>query len=112
VIDVEIWDLLSDWLTHQHRDTLASIVGHPTLTSFLAIADGEATGRVKFEMTEVRDFSSLYVCLSDRESLIADAPTLRSPATQRRGLEQLIDRLWWFSDLLIPLLEIKVFKVL
>ena len=44
----------SDWLTHQHRDTLSSIVGHPTLTSFLAIADGEAIGRVRFEMTEVR----------------------------------------------------------
>ncbi|KAF7354840.1 Splicing factor subunit [Mycena sanguinolenta] len=41
-----------DWVTHQHRDTLASIVGHPTLTSFLAIADGESKGRVKFEMTE------------------------------------------------------------
>src|SRR5258705_3345534 len=43
----------SEWLTHQHRDTLSSIVGHPTLTSYLAIADGEAIGRVKFEMTEV-----------------------------------------------------------
>ncbi|KAF8486595.1 splicing factor 3B subunit 5/RDS3 complex subunit 10 [Gautieria morchelliformis] len=41
-----------DWLTHQHRDTLASIVGHPTLTSYLAIADGESIGRVKFEMSE------------------------------------------------------------
>ncbi|KAF7347407.1 Splicing factor subunit [Mycena venus] len=41
-----------DWVTHQHRDTLASIVGHPTLTSFLAIADGESKGRIKFEMTE------------------------------------------------------------
>lgn len=45
--------LFSDWLTHQHRDTLSSIVGHSTLTSYLAIADGEAMGRVKFEMTEV-----------------------------------------------------------
>ena len=44
----------SEWLAHQHRDTLSSVVGHPTLTSFLAIADGEAIGRVKFEMTEVR----------------------------------------------------------
>lgn len=43
----------SDWLTHKHRDTLASIVGHSTLTSYLAIADGESIGRVKFEMTEV-----------------------------------------------------------
>ena len=41
-------------MTHQHRDTLSSIVGHPTLASYLAIADGEAIGRVKFEMTEVR----------------------------------------------------------
>ncbi|KAF8910069.1 splicing factor 3B subunit 5/RDS3 complex subunit 10, partial [Gymnopilus junonius] len=41
-----------EWLTHQHRDTLSSIVGHPTLLSYLAIADGESIGRVKFEMTE------------------------------------------------------------
>ncbi|EJD03745.1 SF3b10-domain-containing protein [Fomitiporia mediterranea MF3/22] len=41
-----------EWLTHQHRDTCASIVGHPTLASYLAIADGESIGRVKFEMTE------------------------------------------------------------
>lgn len=43
----------SEWLTHQHRDTLASIVGHPTLNSYLAIADGESMGRIKFEMAEV-----------------------------------------------------------
>jgi hypothetical protein len=43
----------SEWLTHQHRDTLASIVGHSTLSSYLAIADGESIGRVKFEMCEV-----------------------------------------------------------
>jgi hypothetical protein len=45
----------SDWLTHQHRDTLSSIVGHAPLLSYVAIADGETTGRVKFELTEVRD---------------------------------------------------------
>ncbi|KAJ7465315.1 splicing factor 3B subunit 5/RDS3 complex subunit 10, partial [Mycena latifolia] len=44
--------LRSDWVTHQHRDTLASIVGHPTLTSFLTIADSESLGRIKFEITE------------------------------------------------------------
>ena len=49
-----LWKLVSsEWLAHQHRDTLSSVVGHPILTSFLAIADGEAIGRVKFEMTEV-----------------------------------------------------------
>ncbi|KAI9454828.1 splicing factor 3B subunit 5 [Russula earlei] len=42
----------NEWLTHQHRDTLSSIVGHPSLTSYLAIADGEATGRIRFEMTQ------------------------------------------------------------
>lgn len=50
----------SEWMTHQHRDTLASIVGHPSLTSYLAIADGEATGRIRFEMTEV--FCSDMLC--------------------------------------------------
>ncbi|KAL1718410.1 WLM domain-containing protein [Schizophyllum commune] len=48
-----------EWLTHQHRDTLASIVGHPPLTSYLAIADGEPIARIKFEMTEVTDGSEL-----------------------------------------------------
>ena len=35
------------------KDTLASIVCHSTLNSYLAIADGESIGRVKFEMCEV-----------------------------------------------------------
>ncbi len=51
--------LFSEWLTHQHRDALSSIVGHPSLTSYLAIADGEATGRIKFEMTQVLCFDLL-----------------------------------------------------
>lgn len=51
----------SDWITHQHRDTLSSIVGHPTLTSLLAIADGEAIGRVTFEMTEVMNYAMYFV---------------------------------------------------
>ncbi|CAE6441137.1 unnamed protein product [Rhizoctonia solani] len=41
-----------EWLTHQHRDTSASIVGHPPLATYLSIADGDATGRVRFEMIE------------------------------------------------------------
>jgi len=41
-------------MTHQHRDTYSSIVGHSPLLNYMAIADGEATGRVKFELTEVR----------------------------------------------------------
>lgn len=56
----------SDWITHQHRDTLASIVGHPPLTSYLALADGVSLGRVRFEMTEVRAHSLLCTCADGR----------------------------------------------
>jgi len=49
-----------EWATHQHRDTLSSIVGHPALTSFVALADNESIGRIKFEMTEVRVLSVGY----------------------------------------------------
>ncbi|GAA97193.1 uncharacterized protein L969DRAFT_91958 [Mixia osmundae IAM 14324] len=41
-----------EWNTHQHRDTYASIVGHPPLLQYSALADGESIGRAKFEMTE------------------------------------------------------------
>ncbi|KAG0149172.1 hypothetical protein CROQUDRAFT_74591 [Cronartium quercuum f. sp. fusiforme G11] len=41
-----------EWLTHQHRDTYASIIGHPALWSYLAIAEGESLGRIKFEVCE------------------------------------------------------------
>lgn len=40
-------------MTHQHRDTLASIVGHAPLLSYISIADGESRGREKFEVIEV-----------------------------------------------------------
>ncbi|GHJ87545.1 hypothetical protein NliqN6_3947 [Naganishia liquefaciens] len=41
-----------EWATHQGRDTYASIVGHPQLLSYLALADNECTARTRFEMTE------------------------------------------------------------
>ncbi|SCV70619.1 BQ2448_3381 [Microbotryum intermedium] len=41
-----------EWFSHQHRDTYASVVGHPPLLNYMAIAEGEATARVKFELTE------------------------------------------------------------
>ena len=43
----------SEWITHQHRDTYASIIGHPPLLSYVSVADGESIGRAKFEMCEV-----------------------------------------------------------
>ncbi|KAH8918303.1 splicing factor 3B, subunit 5 [Atractiella rhizophila] len=41
-----------EWLTHQHRDTYSSIIGHPPLLAYLALADGESMGRLKFELCE------------------------------------------------------------
>ena len=49
--------LFSEWITHQHRDTSASIIGHSPLLSYLAVADGESRARVKFELCQV----SLYL---------------------------------------------------
>lgn len=43
-----------EFVTHQHRDTLAGIVGHPPLLSYLSIADGECQARERFEIIEVR----------------------------------------------------------
>lgn len=78
----------SDWVTHQHRDTLASIVGHPTLTSFLAIADGESKGRVKFEMTEVIFFSIAVTTRLD--TFVENASAVWTSSAERRGLEYFV----------------------
>ena len=43
----------SEWLTHQHRDTAAAIVGHPPLLAYISIADGECQARERFEVIEV-----------------------------------------------------------
>jgi len=42
-----------EWLTHQHRDTSASIIGNSSLHSYLALSDGECKERVRFEVCEV-----------------------------------------------------------
>ena len=44
----------SEWVSHHHRDTYATIIGLPSLLSYAAMADGEAPQRVKFEYCEVR----------------------------------------------------------
>ena len=77
----------SDWLTHQHRDTLASIVGHPTLTSYLAIADGEAIGRVRFEMTEVSRCGNLFCIVTHLKfSVCCNLAALRREKMTTRAL--------------------------
>jgi splicing factor 3B subunit 5 len=38
---------------NQHRDTLASHIGHYDMMSYFAVAENEAIGRVKYNMLEV-----------------------------------------------------------
>jgi len=41
-----------EWLTNQHRDTYASLLGHNDLTAYFAIASNQAVGRVKYELMQ------------------------------------------------------------
>ncbi|XP_039255430.1 splicing factor 3B subunit 5-like [Styela clava] len=41
-----------EWLTNQHRDSLASYIGHPDLLSHIAIAENETRARVRFNVLE------------------------------------------------------------
>jgi hypothetical protein len=74
--------MTSDWMTHQHRDTCASIAGHPPLLSFAAIADGESIGRVKFELAEV-GLNVVSNTSYQTEAHSANATTLWTSATER-----------------------------
>ena len=38
----------SEWAVNQHRDSHALYVGFDSLSSFFAVAENEAVGRVKF----------------------------------------------------------------
>lgn len=82
---------LSEWITHQHRDTYASIIGHPPMLSYISVADGESIGRAKFEMCEVRKrmllFASGLVHRLIEVLLFAEnAATLWTAASKRRRL--------------------------
>ncbi|PAA84145.1 hypothetical protein BOX15_Mlig026727g1, partial [Macrostomum lignano] len=41
-----------EWLTNQHRDTCASVQGHPDLLNMIAIAENESRARVRFNLME------------------------------------------------------------
>lgn len=41
-----------EWVVHQHRDTTASILGHPMLHSYISLADGECKARTKMDMLD------------------------------------------------------------
>ena len=41
-----------EWLQNQHRDTVASILGHFDMLNHVAIAENENKGRLKFNLIE------------------------------------------------------------
>ena len=43
-----------EWAVNQHRDSLALYVGFDSLTQYIAVAENEAVGRVKFNCLQVR----------------------------------------------------------
>ncbi|KAJ1822474.1 Splicing factor 3B subunit 5, partial [Coemansia sp. RSA 2671] len=40
------------WLTNQHRDTLAHYVSDDSLATYISIAEGESAARTKFNMLQ------------------------------------------------------------
>ena len=42
--DIDKWE----WMTNQHRDSLASYIGHDDLLGYIAIAENESKARMKF----------------------------------------------------------------
>uniref|UniRef100_M4C4L0 Splicing factor subunit n=2 Tax=Peronosporaceae TaxID=4777 RepID=M4C4L0_HYAAE len=41
-----------EWTVNQHRDTLASHLGHSDLLAYFAVAENESMGRVRYNMLE------------------------------------------------------------
>ena len=41
-----------EWAVNQHRDTMASHIGHRDFLSFSAVVENEAVGRVRYTMLE------------------------------------------------------------
>jgi len=39
----------SEWIQNQHRDTLASTIGHPHMLHTLAVAQNKSVARVRYE---------------------------------------------------------------
>ncbi|KAJ1985170.1 Splicing factor 3B subunit 5 [Dimargaris cristalligena] len=40
------------WLSNQHRDTYASLIGHPNLLSYMAVAENESLARCRLNLLE------------------------------------------------------------
>mmetsp|Transcript_27974 Transcript_27974/g.28268 ORF Transcript_27974/g.28268 Transcript_27974/m.28268 type:complete len:93 (-) Transcript_27974:104-382(-) len=41
-----------EWAVNQHRDTIASHIGHHDMLSFFAVAQNDSIGRVRYQLLE------------------------------------------------------------
>ena len=41
-----------EWASNQHRDTIASHVGHYDMLSYFAVAQNDSVGRVRYQLLE------------------------------------------------------------
>ncbi|EWM28223.1 hypothetical protein NSK_001628 [Nannochloropsis salina CCMP1776] len=41
-----------EWLTNQHRDTYATHLGHHDQLAYIAVAQNDAVGRVRYQLLE------------------------------------------------------------
>jgi len=48
-----IFDIFSEWLVNQHRDSAASYIGHYNLLDYFALVENETRARTKFNLLEV-----------------------------------------------------------
>ena len=41
-----------EWASHHHRDSIASHIGHHDMLQFLAVAQGDSIGRIRYNLLE------------------------------------------------------------
>lgn len=60
----------SEWATNQHRDSIASHVGHSDMLAYFAVAENNATGRVRYQLLEVKHgFAGLRPTETEKQTL-------------------------------------------
>jgi len=110
----------SQWATNQHRDTIASHIGHYDQLSYYAVAQNESIGRVKYDMLQVKrgqrfDKLSYYACICI--SWLMSYPLFVFPFLWRNPCHQKMYQpcgpyveLFWIPILLLHLLSFTNFQ--
>lgn len=62
-----------EWASNQHRDSIASHIGHYDMLSYFAVAQNDSVGRVRYQLLEVR----IEHVAQSSYSLASDSITIR-----------------------------------